>query len=241
MQPSFNLHDDLSSSGRSWRGGPSRADRRETAPNDGIIVRNPCRATSVRPPRADPGRRMWTAARGGLRPGCRRGGLPQRSGAHSPPGEVGQGAAGVRSTQGRKAAGRAPARCCGVRTCRTHHGASSPRTRPALEDAGRPAGQGIAALLFAGAQAGEPELLQHACMEARPRGGRRHPGSRAGGEALRALPRARDACPSPLLRLGPAGRRRESIKALAEYLGHYDPGFTLRTYTHLMPSSQARA
>ena len=32
----------------------------------------------------------------------------------------------------------------------------------------------------------------------------------------------------------------ESIKALAEYLGHADPGFTLRTYTHLMPNSPAR-
>ncbi|GAY11775.1 site-specific integrase [Pseudonocardia sp. N23] len=32
----------------------------------------------------------------------------------------------------------------------------------------------------------------------------------------------------------------ESIKALSEYLGHADPGFTLRTYTHLMPSSAER-
>jgi integrase len=32
----------------------------------------------------------------------------------------------------------------------------------------------------------------------------------------------------------------ESIKALAAYLGHSDPGFTLRTYTHLMPSSEER-
>src|SRR5690606_25638608 len=32
-----------------------------------------------------------------------------------------------------------------------------------------------------------------------------------------------------------------SIKVLAEYLGHSDPGFTLRTYTHLMPSSDGRA
>ena len=32
----------------------------------------------------------------------------------------------------------------------------------------------------------------------------------------------------------------ESIKALANYLGHADPGFTLRTYTHLMPSSEER-
>jgi integrase len=32
-----------------------------------------------------------------------------------------------------------------------------------------------------------------------------------------------------------------SIRALAEYLGHADPGFTLRVYTHLMPSSENRA
>ncbi len=32
-----------------------------------------------------------------------------------------------------------------------------------------------------------------------------------------------------------------SIRTLAEYLGHADPTFTLRTYTHLMPSSEARA
>ncbi|WP_101257927.1 tyrosine-type recombinase/integrase [Streptomyces barkulensis] len=32
----------------------------------------------------------------------------------------------------------------------------------------------------------------------------------------------------------------ESIKALSEYLGHHDPGYTLRTYTHLMPTSQTR-
>jgi integrase len=32
----------------------------------------------------------------------------------------------------------------------------------------------------------------------------------------------------------------ESIKAVAEYLGHSDPGFTLRTYTHLLPTSEQR-
>jgi site-specific recombinase XerD len=32
----------------------------------------------------------------------------------------------------------------------------------------------------------------------------------------------------------------ESIKTLLEYLGYSDPGFTLRTYTHLMPSSAER-
>ena len=33
----------------------------------------------------------------------------------------------------------------------------------------------------------------------------------------------------------------ESVRALADYLGRADPGFTLRTHTHLMPSSEARA
>jgi integrase len=33
----------------------------------------------------------------------------------------------------------------------------------------------------------------------------------------------------------------ESVKALAEYLGHSDPAFTLRVYTHLMPASEERA
>lgn len=32
-----------------------------------------------------------------------------------------------------------------------------------------------------------------------------------------------------------------SIKAVSEYLGHADPGFTLRVYTHVMPSSGDRA
>lgn len=32
----------------------------------------------------------------------------------------------------------------------------------------------------------------------------------------------------------------ETITALASYLGHSDPGFTLRTYTHLLPSSKER-
>ncbi|MGI5486034.1 hypothetical protein [Microtetraspora malaysiensis] len=32
-----------------------------------------------------------------------------------------------------------------------------------------------------------------------------------------------------------------SIKELAEYLGHADPGFTLRVYAHMMPGSHDRA
>jgi integrase len=32
-----------------------------------------------------------------------------------------------------------------------------------------------------------------------------------------------------------------SVRALAEYLGHGDPGFTLRTYAHVMPTSEDKA
>ena len=32
----------------------------------------------------------------------------------------------------------------------------------------------------------------------------------------------------------------ENIRALSEYLGDADPGFALRVYTHLMPSSAER-
>ena len=32
-----------------------------------------------------------------------------------------------------------------------------------------------------------------------------------------------------------------SIKAVSEYLGHADPGFTLRVYTHVMPTSGDKA
>lgn len=33
----------------------------------------------------------------------------------------------------------------------------------------------------------------------------------------------------------------ESIKAVSEYLGHSDPGLTLKVYAHLMPTSRERA
>jgi integrase len=42
-------------------------------------------------------------------------------------------------------------------------------------------------------------------------------------------------CASVLLDAG------ESIKAVSEYLGHSDPGLTLKVYAHLMPSSRDRA
>jgi integrase len=33
----------------------------------------------------------------------------------------------------------------------------------------------------------------------------------------------------------------ENIKAVSEYMGHADPGLTLRVYAHLMPDSRKRA
>lgn len=33
----------------------------------------------------------------------------------------------------------------------------------------------------------------------------------------------------------------ESIRTVSDYLGHADPGFTLRVYTHLIPGSEGRA
>lgn len=33
----------------------------------------------------------------------------------------------------------------------------------------------------------------------------------------------------------------ENIKAVSEYMGHADPGLTLRVYSHLMPDSRERA
>ena len=33
----------------------------------------------------------------------------------------------------------------------------------------------------------------------------------------------------------------QSVRAVADYLGHADPGFTLRVYAHLFPSSEDRA
>ncbi|GAA2279157.1 hypothetical protein GCM10010149_23580 [Nonomuraea roseoviolacea subsp. roseoviolacea] len=62
-----------------------------------------------------------------------------------------------------------------------------------------------------------------------PQSGRRHQAAREHG--MHAL---RHFYASVLLDAG------ESIKALSQYLGHSDPGFTLRVYTHLMPSSEGR-
>ncbi|WP_405520545.1 integrase [Streptomyces canus] len=52
--------------------------------------------------------------------------------------------------------------------------------------------------------------------------------------AARAGKRARRSGAQPGLDAG------ENIKTLSLYLGHSDAGFTLRVYTHLMPSSETR-
>ncbi|MGG7574246.1 tyrosine-type recombinase/integrase [Streptomyces sirii] len=62
-----------------------------------------------------------------------------------------------------------------------------------------------------------------------PRPGERHLSAREDG--MHAL---RHFYASVLLDAG------ENIKALSTYLGHTDPGFTLRVYTHLLPSSEGR-
>ena len=74
----------------------------------------------------------------------------------------------------------------------------------------------------------KPALVAAGVIEA-PQAGARHQAAREHG--MHAL---RHFYASVLLDAG------ESVKALSSYLGHSDPGFTLRVYTHLMPSSEGR-
>ena len=53
-------------------------------------------------------------------------------------------------------------------------------------------------------------------------------------------PRERHARIAALLRQPPSLANGVGIRALAAYLGHSDPGFTLRIYTHLMPAADDR-
>ncbi|MDX2643110.1 site-specific integrase [Streptomyces sp. PA03-1a] len=77
-------------------------------------------------------------------------------------------------------------------------------------------------------QVWKPALVAAGIIAA-PERGRRYPAAREHG--MHAL---RHFYASVLLDAG------ENIKALSLYLGHSDPGFTLRVYTHLMPSSEER-
>ncbi len=74
----------------------------------------------------------------------------------------------------------------------------------------------------------KPALVSAGVIPPRQRG-QRHTASREDG--MHAL---RHFYASLLLHAG------ESIKAVSEYLGHADPGFTLRVYAHLMPQSRER-
>ncbi|MBG0829661.1 site-specific integrase [Planomonospora sp. ID67723] len=74
----------------------------------------------------------------------------------------------------------------------------------------------------------KPALVS-AGVISKPESGERHQAAREHG--MHAL---RHFYASVLLDAG------ENIKALSQYLGHSDPGFTLRVYTHLMPNSERR-
>ncbi len=74
----------------------------------------------------------------------------------------------------------------------------------------------------------KPALVAAGVIPA-PEKGKRHQASREDG--MHAL---RHFYATVLLDAG------ENVKALSQYLGHSDPGFTLRVYTHLMPSSDGR-
>jgi integrase len=95
-----------------------------------------------------------------------------------------------------------------------------------------PSGDPVTVRLILTTQAGGPLLRSRfndgIWAPARKRAGITHPTRQDGTHAMR------HHYASVLLDAG------ESIKALSEYLGHHDPGFTLRTYTHLMPTSTTR-
>lgn len=84
-------------------------------------------------------------------------------------------------------------------------------------------------------------LVLVSCPRAYPVvGARRRRQRRAGRRQERGRSQSREARPAERSAAGclDAG---ENIKALSTYLGHTDSGFTLRTYTHLLPSSESRA
>jgi hypothetical protein len=112
-------------------------------------------------------------------------------------------------------------------------GLSAAGNPPSVGDARWRADNRSATAVQPRAQSHGPQSLQRLCMEDRGME------DRACRKRDRAVPSQRHARPAAFLRLGTVGCGRE-LKALSEYLGHSDPGLTLRTYTHLLPTSEQR-
>ncbi|MCI3932149.1 tyrosine-type recombinase/integrase [Streptomyces sp. AN091965] len=234
--------------------------------DDGILRRNPCRATSVKAPEPVPTRvKPWTAARmfavraalpeqyramADLGAGC---GLRQGEIFGLPVDEVGfltgwlHVGFQVKQVRGRQVfappkRGKVrdvplPAEVAKVLTEHVRRFPPVDVTLPWLTPDGEPLTK---KLVFVAPQGGalwrdvfndvawKPALAAADVIPV-PGAGERYAAARAHG--MHAL---RHFYASVLLDAG------ESIKALSTYLGHSDPGFTLRVYTHLMPSSEGR-
>lgn len=107
-----------------------------------------------------------------------------------------------------------------------------------VADAGRAEGNASADLHERDRYGAVEQQLQRSDVEACVGLRRPHPGA-GEGKAVRGRPRTRHARVAALLRLGPPGRRGE--RQGAEPVPRPQrPGFTLRVYTHLMPSSETR-
>lgn len=235
------------------------------AVDDGILTRNPCRAGSVRAPKLDRRKlKPWTRDR----VAAVRGGLPSQyatvvdlgAGCGLRQGEIfGLAVDEVDFVEVvRHAAGQADRSADGVRPAQGRQVADVPlpdvvsdalaahiTRRPPIDVTlpwKTPDGPPVTAkLLFYSRERKalnrnyfnmylwKPALIAAGVIPERVPGERFTPSREHGMHALRHY------YASVLLDSG------ENIKALAEYLGHSDPGFTLRTYTHLMPNSQDRA
>lgn len=218
------------------------ADRDQEEDHPLVAGARPCgrRCTSE----ALPGRRQ-TRLR--LRPATGRGIRLRRRGhrlqgrldPRQPPGKARRYEARVRPAQGQQDPVSTPAGS--DRRCPQgpHEGVPTGRGHPAVGQAGRRA-EVLPPPLRRQEGAGlQPQRLQHGRLEARSCCCWRHTSPRARSEVPPGGSRRRDACPPARLRLRTPGRG-ESIKALSDYLGHSDPDFTLRPYTHLLPSSETR-
>jgi hypothetical protein len=132
--------------------------------------------------------------------------------------------------KGRKGPQSSAPRCCAGRHHGVHDRAPAVGRDPAVERAWREADHRVATSDIEAEEGAEPQLLQHVHLAA---------SASACGRARRAGERL--PCASAFLcQCRSALHEGETIKAVSEYLGHADPGFTLRTYAHLMEGSAER-